>query len=111
MKEVLPVTMYPGIPPYIFDQVIADLESLPASNKVLTYSQGQELRLVINSKKSALYVVSEAKKGHYLMIRNEPIVPGTHPASGEVFLSHEKKTSENPDLFVCTPEELDRWIN
>ncbi len=110
MEKLLTTERYPGIPPYIFDQVIADLDNLPESNKALKFSKGQEIKLSINSEKSARYGFAEAKKGHYLMIRNEPIPPGTHPTTGEVFLANEKKTTENPDLFVCTPEELEQWI-
>jgi len=99
--------LYPGIPSEVFDQIKADLDSLPDNNESLKFHQGEMLELSINSDKKVRYEICDAKNGHYFIAKVD------HEAGkikGEFFLSHEKKEGENPDLIVCSAEELEGYL-
>jgi hypothetical protein len=102
--------MYPGIPTQVFDEIKSDLDSLPESSEVLKFKKGQILELAINSNNVTRYQIFEATKGHYFIGKFDPVNPNTASSTGEYFTSKEKKTSENPDLLVCSSKELEQWL-
>jgi hypothetical protein len=107
--EPLP-THYPQIPKEAFDAVMADLNSLPFAHENGTFNTGEILSLGINSNDKKRYSVLAFQNNYYLLSKKDHDFSENDLGECVVALSSDLKTQPNPDLIVCSQEEILNWM-
>ena len=95
----------------IMAEYARDYERLPESDKTMRFKVGQFLILRIKSTSIELYEVGDVRKGHYLLVK---AFFGQNPVKKYQDLviesSRNSHVRENPDLIVCTEQEVEGWL-